>query len=194
MIESLLWHHVVYVTNFVRIFQNILFNLLNVPLCLQSLDLWMAKSWQWLMSPLLRQCSSSSTSSHRMLHSDGQWLLQSSSKWSRLGNVACKLHASVHQQHHMHMLSWNSCGLYLGYLANSVHQRHLQKAFVSLSCTAISVGVIFVDFFFLCNLFIYLFCCCAFKPVWQYVVQCLVLLKKKSFMFWIKIGNLILNK
>lgn len=46
-------------------FYLVLFNLLNVPLCLQSLDLWMAKSWQWLMSPLLRQCSSSSTSSHR---------------------------------------------------------------------------------------------------------------------------------
>lgn len=87
----------------------------------------------------------------QMLHSDGQWLLQSSSKWSRLGNVAYKLHASVHQQHHMHMLSWNSCGLYLGFLVNPVHQRHLQKAFVSLSCTAISVGVIFVDFFFYAN-------------------------------------------
>lgn len=40
----------------------------------------------------------------QMLHSYGQWLLQSPSKWSRLGNVVCKLPVSVHQQ-------WHTCSV-----------------------------------------------------------------------------------
>jgi len=58
------------------------------------------------------------------------------------------------------MLCWNSCGLYLGFLVNSVHQRHLQKTFVSLSCTAISVGVIFVDFFFMQTVYLFILLLC----------------------------------
>ncbi len=141
-------------------FQNILmlFNVLNA--CRAWTSQWTGTGCGW--------CHHSSDCAFQtQLHLIGQcfilidsykWLLQSSSKWSSFGNVVDK-NSTYQQRHSMHLLGWNPCSLYLDFIVNSVHQRHLQETFVLLSCTAIVVGVILVDFFFMQTVYLFILLC-----------------------------------